>query len=95
MTIKANVYGGTLIKGIILRCGATYNGVSVELRGHTIVQGAYKDAACVLEMSPSDALDMALVLINAAGKHGEQTISQVQCLVKRLAKKATKTKPNT
>ena len=86
--MKALIYGGVQITGISPpHPNATYDGVRVELNGSTFAGGAWKNASITIDMSPTDALDLAAELIKAADKHGEQTRRQVSALVNRLAKK--------
>ncbi len=85
MTIKAIVYGGVQIGGILpAKCYKSFDGVWMELRGTTLEAGKWVPAGMTIEMSQADALDMALALILAAEQHAEYAAKSVPTLVKRL-----------
>lgn len=92
MTISALVYGGVQISRMSPKAHTTYDGVYFELNGSTLNprSGLFVPASCSFEMNPSDALDVALLLIRSAEKHGQQTDKQVDCLIKRLTKSRVK-----
>ena len=86
MSIKA-LAGGERITGITPgRAHSTYDGVWLEFRGTTLRQGEFKPNGITIEMSQVDAIDLALALILAAEKHGEEAAKRVPLLVKRLNK---------
>lgn len=88
MAMKALIYGGVQITSISPpHPRAIYDGVTVAFNGTTSSGGVWKNASITIDMSPADALDLALELVKAADNHGEQTRNQVRALVKRLAKK--------
>lgn len=86
MTITALVYGGVQISTLSAATRTTYAGVSLELCGSTRVGTQWERACCTIDMSPTDALDIAAQLIRAAEQHGTQTSRQVAAVVKRLAR---------
>jgi len=97
MSIKALVCGGIQIGGISASARTLYDGVYVEMRGTRLEDGKHVPAGLSIEMSPTNALDLAHQLIAAAEDHGTQTRRQVATMIKRLAKaqekRALKGKP--
>lgn len=91
MSIKALVYGGVQITGIVPpKASASYDGVWLEFRGTTLELGAWKPAGMTIEMSQSDAVDLALALILAAEKHGDDAANAVPLLIKRMTRRMAK-----
>lgn len=91
MSIKALVYGGVQITGILPpTCRSQYDGVYVEMVGTTFKDGHWQRAGMSIEMSQKDALGMALALFLAAEKHGDDAKKAPALLVKRLARRMAK-----
>lgn len=91
MSIKALVYGGVQIGGFTPpKCHSSFDGVWMEMRGTTLKDGKWVPAGMTIEMSQSDAIDMALALILAAEKHGEDSAKRIPLLVKRLNRRVAK-----
>ena len=96
MSIRATVYGGVQIGGILpAKCHKSFDGVWMELRGTTLEAGKWVPAGMTIEMSQADALDMALALIIAAEEHGKYAAKSVPTLVKRLNRRMAKKEKNT
>ena len=95
MSIKASIYGGIRIAGILPpKCQASYEGVWVEIRGTTFNDSKrqWENAGMTIEMGQRDAIDFALALILAAEKHGENNAKAVPLLIKRLNKRMARRK---
>ena len=57
-----------------------------------MTDGRYSNAGMSITMNPTDALDIALMLIRSVEKHGKDTQKSVDVLVRRLAKSVEKNK---
>jgi hypothetical protein len=91
MTIKALVYGGVQITGITPpKAASQYDGVYLQFSGSTFQQGQWRPAGMTIDMNQSDALDLALALILAAEKHGNDAGKAVPNLVRRLQRRMNK-----
>lgn len=88
MTIKALVYGGVQIGNFNPpKAHKSFDGVWMEMRGSTFKDGRWEPAGMTLEMSQTDALDMAMALFLAAEDHSEYARKAPANFVKRLAKR--------
>jgi hypothetical protein len=91
MTIKALVYGGVQITKITPpKAASQYDGIWLEFRGSTFHDGQWRPAGMTIEMSQQDAIDLALALILAAEKHGDDAAKAVPGLVRRLQRRMNK-----
>ena len=92
MTIKALVYGGVQITGIVPPAAASqYDGIWFEMRGSTMrADGTWCPAGLTVEMSAKDAIDFILALYLAVEKHADDTSKMPASLVKRLQKRLEK-----
>ena len=91
MTTRALIYGGIQIFGIVTRASSVYDGISIEHRGTTrLTDGKYEDAYITVGMNPHDALDLALCLIRAVERHGQESQRSADTLIKRLARRQAK-----
>jgi hypothetical protein len=91
MTIKALVYGGVQITGIIPpKCCSQYDGVYVEMVGTTFKDGQWQRAGMTIEMSQKDALDMALALFDAAAKHADENARALPKFAKAIQRRTEK-----
>lgn len=93
MSIRAIVYGGVRIDGFATpKAYKSFDGVWMELRGMTIKDGARVPAGVTLEMSQSDALDMAMALFLAADAYSDYASKAPANFVKRLTRRMEKKK---
>jgi hypothetical protein len=86
MSIKA-LAGGEWITDINRgRAFSNFEGVYLEFRGRTLQQGKSEPSGLSIQMGQIEAVDLAMELILAAEKHGEESAKRVPLLVKRLNK---------
>lgn len=71
------------VTGMVARVTNLYEGPQIRFSGAS----GGKAATIEVTMHPADALTLASALIDAAGKHGSDTLRQVRCLSRRLEKR--------
>jgi len=76
-----------IINGAYPKTTVLYDTVNIELRGHAHGRGA---CGVTIEMTPHNALTLAIELIHASDKSGKQLQDQTKAVLRRLSKKYLK-----